>query len=351
MEAMELFERYLQAVRKYLPSKGQDDIIAELRANLDDQREEREASLGRPLTEGEMIDWLKELGSPMQMAARYQAPRYLIGPTIFPLYWQVMRIVLILASVVYVIANVALAISQPHDSSWVFQVVFNWPAFLVVPAAWVTIAFVVFEFFSERYPDKCRSIFAGWPGLSSWSPTSLPPLEKQPPAGSKPRTLTAAIAEFVVEFAMLLWLLLIPHFPFLLLGPGVVVLKTVPVRLAPVIVDFYWAVFAFGALQFAWHGYNLLSDRWRIRGAAEHLIVKGLSFVPLVILLTAPGHVYLLPNPAITGHLPDGLNLAGANLGIFRVVTLLLVITGIQFAWDLWKTIKTVRRQPSSVVL
>ena len=67
---MDLFERYLQAVGKYLPWERQADIVAELRANLESQREEREAGLGRPLTEGEMIDWLKELGPPMQMASR-----------------------------------------------------------------------------------------------------------------------------------------------------------------------------------------------------------------------------------------------------------------------------------------
>jgi len=47
---MELLDRYLQAVRKHLPWKRQDDIIAELRANLESQLEEKEAELGRSLT-------------------------------------------------------------------------------------------------------------------------------------------------------------------------------------------------------------------------------------------------------------------------------------------------------------
>ena len=89
---MDLFERYLQAVGRYLPWERQQDIVAELRANLEAQREEREAALGRPLTESEMIDWLRELGPPMQMASRYQAPRYLIGPTVFPMYLYILRL-------------------------------------------------------------------------------------------------------------------------------------------------------------------------------------------------------------------------------------------------------------------
>ncbi len=68
---MELLDRYLEAVKKHLPWQRQDDIIAELRANLEAQLEEKEAALGRPLTQAEVEAWLKQLGSPMQMAAPY----------------------------------------------------------------------------------------------------------------------------------------------------------------------------------------------------------------------------------------------------------------------------------------
>ena len=47
---MELLDRYLEAVKKHLPWQRQDDIIAELRANLEAQLEDKEAGLGRPLT-------------------------------------------------------------------------------------------------------------------------------------------------------------------------------------------------------------------------------------------------------------------------------------------------------------
>ncbi|HKF49032.1 MAG TPA: hypothetical protein VKB38_16865 [Terracidiphilus sp.] len=344
--SFDLFERYLQAVRKHLPAERQDDIVAELRANLEAQREEREAALGRPLTEGEVIDWLKELGPPFQMAARYQPPRYLIGPAIFPVYWRVLRVVLVLSTVVYVIANVALALAQNHDASWVAKVVFGWPSFLVVPAAWVTITFIVLEFFAERYPEKCGEFFA-W--SSCWSPTSLPPLEKEYPAGKKPRSLTSVAAEFVVEFAVLLWLLLIPRHPFLLLGPGAVILENAPFHFAPVVYVFYYGVVAFSAIQFIWHGYEILTNRWRTRGPVVKLVTKALGLVPSLILFTAPGHVYLVPNPDGSGHLPEGLNLAGANHGIYAGVSVLVCIVVIQFLWELWKTMSAGGHQSSAV--
>jgi len=38
---MELLDRYLQAVKKYLPLARQEDIIAELRANMEAQLEDK----------------------------------------------------------------------------------------------------------------------------------------------------------------------------------------------------------------------------------------------------------------------------------------------------------------------
>jgi hypothetical protein len=51
--------RYLQAVAKCLPREGREDIIAEMRANILSQMEDREAELGRPLTEDEQADTLR----------------------------------------------------------------------------------------------------------------------------------------------------------------------------------------------------------------------------------------------------------------------------------------------------
>ena len=103
---MELLDRYLQAVKKHLPWERQDDIIAELRANLEAQLEDKETELGRPLTKEEAEQWLKQMGAPIQVAARYQRQQYLIGPALFPTYSYVLRLVLTWSTVLYVIAKV-----------------------------------------------------------------------------------------------------------------------------------------------------------------------------------------------------------------------------------------------------
>ena len=67
---MEALERYLEAVGRHLRGARREDIVAELRANLEAQLDDKQAELGRPLTAQEMEDWLKQLGAPLQMAAR-----------------------------------------------------------------------------------------------------------------------------------------------------------------------------------------------------------------------------------------------------------------------------------------
>jgi len=345
---MELFERYLQAVRKYLPWQRQDDIVAELRANLEAQREEREAALGRPLTEGEMIDWLKELGPPTQMAARYQPPRYLIGPGVFPMYGHILRLAATWATIAYAIATTVRTIVEPHGPEWIAGAILQYPEILLTTAAAVTAVFAVLEFVAERYPEKCPDFLASAP---RWSPASLPPLEEEPPRAGKPRSLATAIAELIVGFALLIWLLLIPGYPLLLLGPGAAFLEHSPVRLTPVSITFYWAVVAFNAIQLAWQAYNLFTGHWRIRGTAQNLVTKALGIVPIAILLAAPGHVYIELNPDQAARLPAGFDLAAINRGLLSGLAVLGFITALQLAWALWKASPAARRPPLNAVL
>lgn len=84
---MELIERYLHAVGKYLPRKNREDILAEIRSHLEDTLDER---TGGNLSEEDVVALLQETGSPQKMAASY-APQgqYVVGPALFPLWRMV----------------------------------------------------------------------------------------------------------------------------------------------------------------------------------------------------------------------------------------------------------------------
>src|SRR3982751_2179820 len=91
---MDLLERYLNAIRRNLPARGAEDIVAELRDVLASRIEDREEALGRSLTAEEIEAIVKDFGHPLVVAARYRKQQWLIGPEVFPFYMSVMRIVL-----------------------------------------------------------------------------------------------------------------------------------------------------------------------------------------------------------------------------------------------------------------
>ena len=72
---MDLVDRYLASIRRNLPAAKADDIAAELADELQSRREDREAKLGRALSEAEASAMLREFGHPLVVAARYRPSR------------------------------------------------------------------------------------------------------------------------------------------------------------------------------------------------------------------------------------------------------------------------------------
>jgi hypothetical protein len=94
---MQLVDRYLQAVKPLLPKAQQADILQELQANILSEMDDREAELGRSLTEDEQIAILKRQGSPTLVASRYRQDQrtftfghVIIGPAIFSMYVRIL---------------------------------------------------------------------------------------------------------------------------------------------------------------------------------------------------------------------------------------------------------------------
>lgn len=84
---MDLIDRYIYAVNKYLPENIRSDILEELRANIEDMLPEN-------YTEKDIYEILEKLGSPMKLAYEYNPQRkYLIGPGYFNKYIGILKIV------------------------------------------------------------------------------------------------------------------------------------------------------------------------------------------------------------------------------------------------------------------
>jgi hypothetical protein len=330
---MELLDRYLQAVKKHLPWQRQDDILAELRANLESQLEDQEAEIGRPLTAAEVETWLKQIGPPMMVAARYQKQQYVIGPAVFPMYWYVLRLASFWVLIAYAVANAVLIASSANPSmAAVVEAAVRVPFVLMNVAAWITLTFAAFEYAIARS-------WITWPASSispeGWSPSSLPPLDKQAATGKKPRSYAMAVAEVVFGFLFLGWLLLVPKHPVLMFGPGAVYMQVSSFQLEPVWYTFYWWVVGLNVLQLAWRCIDLDRGTWQGPRLVQQTVTKLLGLIPLVILITAPGHLLLtLKHPEVDGA-RYGQTIDSINIAIHHGLIVVCAIVILQLLWEI----------------
>jgi hypothetical protein len=332
----DLFERYLQAIGRNLPSKRRDDILAELRVNLESQLDDREEELGRPLTEGELTDWLKQLGSPLHVAMRYQPQQYLIGPAVFPMYWYVLRLALSWTGVIFIVVNGLLIATQASGAPSIGEAVSRLPGVLINVAAWITATFVALEFTASHYP-QVRLALSAW--SREWSPSALPPLEKAAVQAHKPKSYAQAVAEVVFGFLFLVWLTVIPHNPWLLMGPGAGILHASPFHLAPIWWDFYRVVVVVNFIQVGWNSYRLWDGAWQERSLALQLASKVFGLISVGMLIFAPHHAYLLLKHPDLDAMQYGATVDTINVWAWRGVCILGGIIVLQLIGESIKAI------------
>ncbi len=211
---MDLFDRYLQAVRSLLPKSLKDDVIRELSEELRSQAEEKEAELGRSLDQTEQEQILKQWGHPWLLASRYQPRRQLVGPSMFPFYWLILKIALGIALLVHVIAAAVLLANGSPANEVIARLATLPLGPLLVVFAWVTIVFAVLDHSVPRLPF-----------ITNWNPRSLPQITDQSASAS----LACRIGEVVLATVFVLWLAAVPHYQWLIFGPAATLIELAPV--------------------------------------------------------------------------------------------------------------------------
>jgi hypothetical protein len=260
---MELLDRYLQAVQFFLPKKQKKDIIAELSEDLHSQIEEKEAELGRALTEPELEAILKRCGSPLSVASRYLPQRHLIGPTLFPLYRFVLGILVLGCVVPRFLVWIGFLIFDPADRGYLHMG--NMLETVVVFAFAATLVFAIIE----------------WTGIKLqladyWNPRKLPPV-KDP--NRIPRTNSLFEIGVVVVFFV---------FFFQVLWPGPVIdLFGAKIALASAWQGFFWAFTILTLCNLALSGVNLVRPYWTQARAFLRLLLDMVGAASFCLLLKA----------------------------------------------------------------
>jgi hypothetical protein len=149
---MTLTEKYLKAVAAQLPAAGREDVIAELRDDLMSRMEDREAELGRPLTEVEEEAVLREMGHPLAVAARFGAgPHHVVGPELYPWWLFGVKTALTVLAIITVIGAVVRMLVGEVEAGQAFGQAIHgllWSGMMIVGFATVA------GFIIERMKDR-----------------------------------------------------------------------------------------------------------------------------------------------------------------------------------------------------
>ena len=213
MPSNDMLARYLQAVGFWLPQATKQDILAEISEDLHSQIDDRGAGLGRPLTEAEVADILKQRGRPVVVAGSFLPQRHLIGPVMFPIYVFVLKIVALCYLMPWLCVWLGFVI---FDRSYnAFHGLFTFWALLWTVFGAVTFIFATLDRTSSRMKFVC-----------DWDPRKLPKISPKQCQGHK---TSEAVGGIVFGILAVGWLLAIPSHPFLVLGPAAFFIKFAPV--------------------------------------------------------------------------------------------------------------------------
>jgi hypothetical protein len=243
---MELMDRYLHAVKGYLPPAQQNDIVAELKDGLLSQIEDREAALDRPLSDAEVQAFLKQSGHPMLVASRYLPQQHLISPSMYPFWWTAQKFMLVVVGSIYAVLAGIRAMSGGFSVKTFIQELFQAVSGFIGTAVFYAAAITLVFWFFER--NQVRFGF-----LDKWNPAKLAPATDKLQI---PRS--ESIFDLVFETLFMLWWVGAISFVTTAYHFG----KPIPFSMSAAWDPYWWPILALSVGGIALTIINLLEGYW-----------------------------------------------------------------------------------------
>lgn len=267
---MELVDRYLHAVKFWLPRNQKDDIIAELSEDLRSQIEEKEAELGHKLSDAEVEPILKRCGSPMAVAGRYLPQQSLIGPALFPIYRVIIRSLVLYFLLPWLLLWMGITIFSPdfradHPGAALFASLEPW----WLAATWSLFINTLIFALLDRSQARLHLV-------DTWNPRSLPAVRdpNRIPRGETIFELTVAVAGLAIWVQIGAFRRVFHVFGF-------------TIALSSRWPYFFWAWVVLSLAGIALACLNLSNPRWTRLSASLRLGINTYSWVMLYALCRA----------------------------------------------------------------
>jgi hypothetical protein len=284
---MELIDRYVAEVGRQLPEKMRPDIEKELRSILEDMLDDRAQSTGKPANEEMAVSLLKEYGQPSKVAASYHAPRYLVGPALYPSYLMLMKIVLGALSIAAVVTFAISAVRPGNSLTQIGQALGQSLSILfnggLTALGVVTLIFAI----NERYNPSFK-----FEKEDEWNPRELKPVAK-PASRLKTGDLVASVVFNLI--AIVAFNLYFDRIGIYMNTDGVWTM--IPIFSAALrhYVPYLTAIWG---LEVALHVYVLQAGRWEISTRWLAVAHAAASAALLLVILTGPSIAVAAPQLA-----------------------------------------------------
>ena len=326
---MELLNRYLQAVKWWLPRDGQVDILRELSEDLHSQIEAKETELDRNLSDSEIAELLKRHGNPFLVASRFRTDQEWIGAPWLQLYQFVLKIVLlwVLSPILAIVYVPAIAAARNPASA------------LLSTSAHIWLAIVTLGFGALRWlkPDL-------W-SLKEWDPLRLPSVRDP----LKISRLGSAL-EVLFSLMFLSWWMDMPHVVLKNYAVTSGVRWQTPTLWIHLHGDFYWLICEIIAGSIALSIVSFVYPTWTRTRMAVRSAIDGITAATMFLVL---GLDWKVVSMRWTEFLRDGqvidtlrpaqaVNMTiGLTLFIIGIVSALTCITR-------WRQARNMSTSPSS---
>ncbi len=180
---------------------------------------------------------------------------------------------------------------------------------------------------------------------SKWDPVKLPPVEKQP----RKTSFVQTVSELFFSVFGIVWLLLIPQHPFMILGPAAAFLN-----LAPIWQKFYWPIVLISAFAAVRLVIILARPRWTLWPILSQALQGVFTLIVIKYILAAVGQI---PSanwyPFVT--LADSVKNSAHYIPIAAIVNISILIAllatwfgvAIGTVVHIWQLLSQIRKQVS----
>jgi len=292
---MSLIDRYIHAVAAYLPKDTCDDVIKELRANIEDMLPENP-------TENDVYKVLEKLGNPLELANEYYPrKRYLIGPVYYDTYLAILKMVVGICIAVFTGITAVVSILNPSElisTAKVAELFTNIISGVLTGATqgafWVTLVFVILERSGVESGDILFS-------NGKWTPDSLPEIPKNDNMKiSRKETVFEIICTIIITALLCIQPQLIAIYTKGMNG----VLNITPLFEVNRLKSYTVFIFALAVFQLAIFIWKYIAKRWNVPLIAGNTVLNVLLCILAAVMLS-DGELF---NPGFANAIAELMN-------------------------------------------